>query len=105
MDGAFGLSHAVQRHAAAGVDGEDEQRAGLAAKALDADVLGTDLDAVAPARPQALPARCRTERREHVDALAARLTRHAADVSATRTCCRTARARAGTARALERQGI
>jgi hypothetical protein len=50
MDGAYGLSHAVQRHAAAGIDGEDEQRAGRALKVLDADVLGTNLGAVLRAK-------------------------------------------------------
>jgi hypothetical protein len=50
MDGAYGLSHAVQRHAAGGIDGEDEQRAGHALKVLDADVLGTNLGAVLRAK-------------------------------------------------------
>ena len=79
---ALGLAHAVERHAAARIHREQEQRTRLVAEALDAQVFGAYGDTTRAARAQALPTRRRAQRGDDIESAFARCAGHARDMAA-----------------------
>ena len=86
VHGAFCLTHAIEGHAAARVHGEDEQGAGLALVALDANVLGAQRQVTVSMGTNSLPRSSCSQCGDDVDTLPFQGARDTRYVPAANPC-------------------